>query len=87
MSPQSDLAPQGKAPTCVYVGALPEFRACKFAAETIVTEGRNVGTVYNVCVNLICSVYHPKPETTVTMYLTPVRSNGPPSGLDMTLRL
>ena len=38
----------------------PEFKVCKYAAEAIITEGSDVGTVHNVCVNLACPVHHPK---------------------------
>ena len=41
----------------------PEFKVCRFAAEAIITEGSNVGTVHKVCANPSCSVHHPKQST------------------------
>jgi ParB family transcriptional regulator, chromosome partitioning protein len=38
----------------------PEFKVCKFAADAIITEGNNVGTVHKVCTNPSCAVHHPK---------------------------
>jgi ParB family transcriptional regulator, chromosome partitioning protein len=41
----------------------PEFKVCKFAAEAIITEGSDVGTVHKVCANSACPVHHPKPKS------------------------
>jgi ParB family chromosome partitioning protein len=41
----------------------PEFKACKFATEAIITEGSDVGTIHKVCVNPSCPVHHPKQST------------------------
>lgn len=38
----------------------PEFKVCKFAADAIVTEGSEVGTVHKVCANADCPIHHPK---------------------------
>ena len=38
----------------------PEFKACKFATDAIVTEGSDVGTVHKVCANPACPIHHPK---------------------------
>jgi ParB family transcriptional regulator, chromosome partitioning protein len=38
----------------------PEFKLCKFAADAIITEGSDVGTVHKVCANPACPVHHPK---------------------------
>ena len=38
----------------------PEFKVCRFAADAIVTEGSDVGTVHKVCANPACPVHHPK---------------------------
>lgn len=38
----------------------PEFKVCKFAAEAIITEGSDLGTIHKVCTNLACPVHHPK---------------------------
>ncbi|MFP5205764.1 MAG: ParB/RepB/Spo0J family partition protein [Acidobacteriota bacterium] len=40
----------------------PEFKVCKFAAEAIITEGSDVGTVHKVCANPACPVHHPKKQ-------------------------
>jgi ParB family transcriptional regulator, chromosome partitioning protein len=41
----------------------PEFKACKFSTEAIVTEGSDVGTIHKVCANPTCPVHHPKQPT------------------------
>jgi len=41
----------------------PEFKACKFATEAIITEGSDVGTLHKVCSNPDCPVHHPKQPT------------------------
>jgi ParB family chromosome partitioning protein len=41
----------------------PEFKACKFTTDAIITEGSDVGTVHKVCANPTCPVHHPKQET------------------------
>ena len=41
----------------------PEFRACKFTTEAIITEGSDVGTIHKVCSNPACPVHHPKQPT------------------------
>jgi len=38
----------------------PEFKVCKFAADAIIAEGSDVGTVHKVCANPSCAVHHPK---------------------------
>jgi ParB family chromosome partitioning protein len=38
----------------------PEFQACKFTTEAIITEGTDVGTIHKVCANPSCPVHHPK---------------------------
>jgi ParB family chromosome partitioning protein len=38
----------------------PEFKACKFTTEAIITEGTDVGTVHKVCANPSCPIHHPK---------------------------
>jgi ParB family chromosome partitioning protein len=35
----------------------------KFAADAIITEGSDVGTVHKVCANPTCPVHHPKLQT------------------------
>ncbi|WP_263419303.1 hypothetical protein [Terriglobus albidus] len=40
----------------------PEFKACKFTTEAIVTDGSEVGTLRKVCTNSACPVHHPKPQ-------------------------
>jgi len=41
----------------------PEFRACKFTTEAIITEGTDVGTIHKVCANPACPVHHPKKQS------------------------
>ncbi|HEX4029209.1 MAG TPA: ParB/RepB/Spo0J family partition protein [Terracidiphilus sp.] len=41
----------------------PEFKACKFTAEAIITEGSDVGTIHKVCSNPACPVHHPARQT------------------------
>jgi ParB family chromosome partitioning protein len=38
----------------------PEYKKCKYTAEAIITEGRDVGTIHKVCANSNCPVHHPK---------------------------
>jgi ParB family chromosome partitioning protein len=38
----------------------PEFKVCKFAADAIIAEGSDVGTVHKVCATPSCPVHHPK---------------------------
>ena len=40
----------------------PEFKACKFTTEAIITEGADVGTIHKVCANPSCPVHHPKQQ-------------------------
>jgi len=41
----------------------PEFKACKFTTEAIITEGSDVGSIHRVCSNPACPVHHPKQQT------------------------
>jgi len=41
----------------------PEFKACKFTTEAIITEGSDVGTIHKVCSNPACPVHHPARQT------------------------
>jgi ParB family chromosome partitioning protein len=41
----------------------PEFKACKFTTEAIITEGSDVGTIHKVCSNPSCPVHHPMRQT------------------------
>jgi ParB family transcriptional regulator, chromosome partitioning protein len=38
----------------------PEFKACKYTTEAIITDGTDIGTIHKVCANLSCPVHHPK---------------------------
>jgi ParB family chromosome partitioning protein len=38
----------------------PEFKVCRYAADAIITEGSEIGTIYKVCANPACPVHHPK---------------------------
>jgi ParB family chromosome partitioning protein len=41
----------------------PEFKACKFTTEAIITEGSDVGTIHKICSNPVCPVHHPRQQT------------------------
>ena len=41
----------------------PEFKACKFTTEAIITEGSDVGAIHKVCANPACPIHHPKQPT------------------------
>jgi len=41
----------------------PEFKVCKYAADAIVAEGSEVGTIHKVCANPMCPIHHPKKAT------------------------
>jgi ParB family chromosome partitioning protein len=41
----------------------PEFKACKFTTDAIITEGSDVGTIHKVCSNPACPVHHPERQT------------------------
>lgn len=38
----------------------PDFKACKYTADAIITEGTDVGTIHKVCANPTCPVHHPR---------------------------
>jgi ParB family chromosome partitioning protein len=38
----------------------PEFKVCKYAADAIIAEGSDVGTIHKVCANPACPIHHPK---------------------------
>lgn len=40
----------------------PEFRACKYTAEAIVSQGIDKGQLRKVCAEPACPVHHPKPR-------------------------
>ena len=41
----------------------PEFKACKFSTDAIITEGSDVGTIHRVCSNPACPVHRPTRQT------------------------
>ena len=41
----------------------PEYKACKFTTEAIITEGSDVGTIHKVCSSPACPIHHPKQQT------------------------
>ena len=41
----------------------PEYKACKFATEAIVTEGSEKGELRKVCADPNCAVHHPKRQS------------------------
>jgi ParB family chromosome partitioning protein len=40
----------------------PEFKVCKYAADAIITEGSDIGTIHKVCANPDCPVHHARKE-------------------------
>ena len=36
----------------------PEFKVCKYAADAIITEGSDIGTIHKVCANSECLIHH-----------------------------
>jgi ParB family chromosome partitioning protein len=36
----------------------PEFKVCKYAADAIITEGSDIGTIHKVCANPDCPIHH-----------------------------
>lgn len=41
----------------------PEFKVCKYAADAIIAEGSDVGSIHKVCANPACPIHHPKKAT------------------------
>jgi ParB family chromosome partitioning protein len=44
----------------------PEFKVCKYAADAIVTEGSNIGTIHKVCANPECLIHHARKQRLAT---------------------
>jgi ParB family chromosome partitioning protein len=44
----------------------PEFKVCKYAADAIITEGSDVGTIRKVCANPDCPIHHARKERPAT---------------------
>ena len=44
----------------------PEFKVCKYAADAIITEGSDIGTIHKVCANPDCPVHHASKQRPVT---------------------
>jgi ParB family chromosome partitioning protein len=44
----------------------PEFKVCKFAADAIITEGSDIGTIHKVCANLDCPIHHSSKQRPAT---------------------
>ena len=44
----------------------PEFKVCKYAADAIITEGSDIGTIHKVCANPECSIHHARKERPAT---------------------
>jgi ParB family chromosome partitioning protein len=40
----------------------PEFKVCKYAADAIITEGSDIGTIHKVCANPECSIHHARQQ-------------------------
>ena len=44
----------------------PEFKECKFAADAIITEGSDIGTIHKVCANPDCPIHHARKQRPAT---------------------
>jgi ParB family chromosome partitioning protein len=44
----------------------PEFKVCKYAADAIITEGSDIGTIHKVCANLDCLIHHASKQRPAT---------------------
>jgi ParB family chromosome partitioning protein len=40
----------------------PEFEVCRYAADAIVTEGSDIGTIHKVCANPDCPIHHARKQ-------------------------
>ena len=44
----------------------PEFKVCKYAADAIITEGSDIGTIHKVCANPDCTIHHASKQRPAT---------------------
>jgi len=44
----------------------PEFKVCKYAADAIITEGSEIGTIHKVCANPDCPIHHARKQKPAT---------------------
>jgi ParB family chromosome partitioning protein len=44
----------------------PEFKVCKYAADAIITEGSDIGTMHKVCANPECPIHHASKQRPAT---------------------
>ena len=44
----------------------PEFKVCKYAADAIITEGSDIGTIHKVCANPDCPIHHARKQRPAT---------------------
>jgi ParB family chromosome partitioning protein len=44
----------------------PEFKVCKYAADAIITEGSDIGTIHKVCANSECPIHHASKQRPAT---------------------
>jgi len=44
----------------------PEFKVCKYAADAIITEGSDIGTIRKVCTNPDCPIHHASKQRPAT---------------------
>jgi len=44
----------------------PEFKVCKYAADAIITEGSDIGTIHKVCANPDCLIHHASKQRPAT---------------------
>jgi ParB family chromosome partitioning protein len=40
----------------------PEFKVCKYAADAIITEGSDIGTIHKVCASPDCPIHHARKQ-------------------------
>jgi len=44
----------------------PEFKVCSYAADAIITEGSDIGTIHKVCANPDCPIHHASKQRPAT---------------------
>jgi ParB family chromosome partitioning protein len=44
----------------------PEFKVCRYAADAIITEGSDIGTIHKVCANPDCPIHHASKQRPAT---------------------
>ncbi len=44
----------------------PEFKVCKYAADAIIAESSDIGTIHKVCANPDCPIHHARRQRPAT---------------------